>query len=67
MRKLVTATAVGVTSTAAFIAPSAAADPTTCPILASLSPGVPGVVDIDSTGDVSVLGEWVWDCPPYSD
>src|SRR4051812_34797851 len=27
-------------------------DPVVCPILASLSPGVPGVVDIDPTGDL---------------
>jgi hypothetical protein len=43
-------------------------DPTVCPILASHSgSGVPGVVDIDSTGDTSVVGLGpVWDCPPYA-
>lgn len=41
------------------------ADVTLCPVLASWSPGVPGVVDIDPTGDVYVAGVWVWDCPPY--
>jgi hypothetical protein len=37
-----------------------------CPLLASLSPGVPGVVDIDPTGDTYVGGEFLWDCPPYA-
>jgi hypothetical protein len=36
-----------------------------CPILVSLSPGLPGFVDIDAEGDVSVAGISVWDCPPY--
>jgi len=40
-------------------------DPTVCPVLASLSPGIPGVVDVASEGDVYVLGERVRDCPPY--
>jgi hypothetical protein len=41
-------------------------DATLCPILSSLSPGVPGVVDIDPEGDTSVAGVGqVWDCPPY--
>lgn len=40
-------------------------DPMDCPILASLSPGVPGIVDVMSDGDVVVLGNWLWDCPPY--
>lgn len=36
-----------------------------CPILASLAPGVTGVLDITADGDVAVLGENVHDCPPY--
>lgn len=36
-----------------------------CPLLAGLAPGVPGVVDIDSEGDVSIAGTPFWDCPPY--
>jgi hypothetical protein len=41
-------------------------DTVVCPILASLAPGIPGVVDIAPEGDVTlaVLGP-VWDCPPY--
>lgn len=38
-----------------------------CPILASLSPGVPGVVDIDSDGDVVVNGWGIYSCPPYDE
>ncbi|MDQ1438546.1 MAG: hypothetical protein QOK43_2175 [Acidimicrobiaceae bacterium] len=40
-------------------------DPVLCPILGSLSPGVPGVVDIDPTGDTSIAGQPTWDCVPY--
>ena len=40
-------------------------DATICPIIASLSPGVPGVVDISAEGDVAVAGIGIWDCPPY--
>lgn len=40
-------------------------DPVLCTLLATLSPGVPGVVDITPEGDVYVLGTLVWDCPPY--
>lgn len=38
----------------------------TCATLQSLSPGIPGVVDIDDGGDVSIywLGPF-WECPPY--
>ena len=39
-------------------------DPLLCPILKALSPGVPGV-DITPEGDTTILGEPVWDCPPY--
>lgn len=41
-------------------------DDTVCPELASLSPGIPGVVDIDPTGDTYAGGQFVWDCPPYA-
>jgi len=37
-----------------------------CPILISLAPGVPGVIDINSEGDVAIAGIPFWDCPPYS-
>ena len=36
-----------------------------CPIYSSLSPGVPGVVDIAPDGDIVVGGRKVNDCPPY--
>jgi hypothetical protein len=37
-----------------------------CPILASVAPGIPGVVDINAEGDttLAVVGPF-WDCPPY--
>jgi hypothetical protein len=37
-----------------------------CPVLAALSPGIPGVIDIAPDGDtaVSAVG-LLWDCPPY--
>ena len=40
-------------------------DVLTCAVLGLLAPGVPGVVDIDPTGDMAVLGIPFWDCPPY--
>jgi hypothetical protein len=40
-------------------------DPLVCPVLAALSPGVPGTLDIDPEGDIYVLGQPQWDCPPY--
>lgn len=40
-------------------------DPVVCPLLAARSPGVPGLVDIDTTGDTYIFGERFWDCPPY--
>ena len=40
-------------------------DSLSCDVLRALSPGVPGVIDIDPTGDTYVAGEFVWDCPPY--
>jgi hypothetical protein len=39
-------------------------DPTLCPVLASLAPGAPGV-DISPEGDTTIVGDPVWDCPPY--
>lgn len=36
-----------------------------CPVYASATPGVPGVVDITPEGDVYVAGTLFWDCPPY--
>ena len=42
-----------------------AVDSIVCPIVALLSPGVPGVVDITPEGDVRIAGELLWDCPPY--
>ena len=41
------------------------ADVVVCAALIALAPGVPGVVDIDPTGDTYLLGEFLWDCPPY--
>ena len=40
-------------------------DPLPCSVLALLAPGAPGVVDINSQGDVYVDGEPQYDCPPY--
>lgn len=40
-------------------------DPTVCAELGSLAPGVPGIVDIDPTGDTYITGEFLWDCQPY--
>jgi len=40
-------------------------DALVCPVLISLAPGIPGVVDIDATGDTDLLGVDFWDCPPY--
>jgi hypothetical protein len=43
-------------------------DPVVCPLLASSSPGVPGVVDVTPAGDVTVVGVGLlWDCPPYGE
>jgi hypothetical protein len=43
-------------------------DPLACAVLASLSPGVPGVVDITPAGDTTIAGAGpLWDCPPYGD
>ena len=40
-------------------------DALTCALLIALAPGIPGVVDIDPTGDTAVAGIPFWDCPPY--
>jgi hypothetical protein len=42
-----------------------AVDGVLCPLLASLAPGIPGVVDVDPDGDTTVLGQVVRECPPY--
>jgi len=39
-----------------------AGDPTTCPLIGAAAPGVPGVVDVDPSGDTYVEGEIAWDC-----
>lgn len=39
--------------------------PSACWVLQQLSPGVPGVVDIRTDGDVYLAGIHFWDCPPY--
>lgn len=39
-------------------------DPTLCPLLGGLAPGTESLT-VDPTGDVSVAGVLVWDCPPY--
>ena len=41
------------------------ADSVICPVLVSLAPGVPGVLDIDGEGDTDVAGMSFWNCPPY--
>jgi hypothetical protein len=40
-------------------------DPTLCLALKALHPGLPPEVVVTEEGDVYVLGEFVWDCPPY--
>ena len=43
-------------------------DPAVCPVLATLGntvPDVPGVLEINGQGDVFLLGDPFWDCPPY--
>jgi hypothetical protein len=40
-------------------------DPTICPFIGMAAPGVPGVVDITPEGDVFVVTELWYDCPPY--
>jgi hypothetical protein len=40
-------------------------DPLGCPLLAALSPGIPGIVDISPEGDVHTAGSSLRDCPPY--
>ena len=43
----------------------AVGDAVLCPLIGGLAPGVPGVVDIEAGGDVSLAGELLWDCLPY--
>jgi hypothetical protein len=43
-------------------------DSVLCPVLSILGstlPDVPGVLEIDNTGDVTLAGDLFWDCPPY--
>ena len=40
------------------------ADPAVCPVLAGLS-GEYGAVTVNPQGDVYVVGDPLWDCPPY--
>ena len=43
-------------------------DPVLCPIFVTLGgviPDVPGVLEINGQGDVFLLGDPFWDCPPY--
>jgi hypothetical protein len=41
-------------------------DEVICPVLQTLDPyDVPGVVEVDEQGDVTLAGELFWDCPPY--
>lgn len=40
-------------------------DPPLCALYGQLAPGVPGIVDVLPEGDVFLLGEMFWDCPPY--
>jgi hypothetical protein len=42
-------------------------DVITCTVLQAAAPGVPGVLDIDPTGDTILLGVPFWDCPPYAE
>jgi len=44
---------------------TAIVDPLLCPLLAAAAPGLPGVAEINGEGDVFVIGDKVWDCPPY--
>lgn len=39
-------------------------DATACPVTRD-GPDQPGVVETRPDGDVHVLGQWMWDCPPY--
>jgi hypothetical protein len=39
-------------------------EPAICSFFATLGPGIPGLVDISSAGNVTVLGEPMWYCDP---
>ena len=41
-------------------------EPGPCNEMAVAAPGVPGVVDVTPEGDVYIVGEFFWDCPPYA-
>jgi hypothetical protein len=41
-------------------------DPIICTTFYPLAPGIPGVVDVSPSGDVSILGAEMYDCPPYA-
>ena len=47
------------------IDPFALVDEVVCWLVAPLGPVMPGVFEVTYDGDVYVLGEWFWDCPPY--
>ena len=42
-------------------------DPLLCSVLVQLTPGVPGLVDVNDEGDVYLFGVLFWDCPPYEE
>lgn len=56
---------VGCVLTWGFVECGGGLDGVVCPVLRTLGPGVPGVVEIREDGDVVVAGELFWDCPPY--
>jgi hypothetical protein len=45
--------------------PTAIPDVLLCPVFKQAGPGVAGVVEFDSEGDVTVAGTDFWNCPPY--
>jgi hypothetical protein len=47
--------------------PANAQDEIVCPVFtAATAVTVPGVLEITTDGDVTVLDSTVWDCPPYA-
>jgi hypothetical protein len=42
-----------------------AVDEAICPLLPEIGPGFPVMVEVRPDGVVHILGEWIWDCPPY--
>jgi hypothetical protein len=78
MTRIATAVALAALALTGLAAPAAHADPldsTWCPILASLAPGIPGIIDITAEGDTyTVISHdpiggtfevYRIDCPPY--